>query len=99
MDSLFDNVKEETGTIKQITSQTNLLALNASIEAARAGDAGRGFAVVADEIRNLSEGTQTSSTSIMDALSNLEGTSDRMTQAITRTLELIAVPQPRSLHW
>lgn len=87
----FNMVKEETGTIKQITSQTNLLALNASIEAARAGDAGRGFAVVADEIRNLSEGTQTSSTSIMDALSNLEGTSDRMTQAITRTLELIAV--------
>ncbi len=87
----FNMVKEETGTIKQITSQTNLLALNASIEAARAGDAGRGFAVVADEIRNLSEGTQNSSTSIMDALSNLEGTSDKMTQAIGRTLELIAV--------
>ncbi len=86
----FNMVKEETGTIKQITSQTNLLALNASIEAARAGEAGRGFAVVADEIRNLSEGTQNSSTSIMDALSNLEDTSDKMTQAIGRTLELIA---------
>lgn len=87
----FTMVKEETGTIKQITSQTNLLALNASIEAARAGEAGLGFAVVADEIRNLSEGTQTSSTSIMDALANLEETSDKMTQAITRTLELIEV--------
>ena len=86
----FNMVKEETGTIKQITSQTNLLALNASIEAARAGEAGRGFAVVADEIRNLSEGTQNSSTSIMDALANLEDTSDKMTQAITRTLELIS---------
>ncbi len=86
----FNMVKEETGTIKQITSQTNLLALNASIEAARAGDAGRGFAVVADEIRNLSEGTQNSSTSIMDALSNLEDTSDKMTHAIGRTLELIS---------
>lgn len=86
----FNMVKEETGTIKQITSQTNLLALNASIEAARAGEAGRGFAVVADEIRNLSEGTQNSSTSIMDALANLEGTSDKMTLAIGRTLELIA---------
>lgn len=86
----FEMVKEETGTIREITSQTNLLALNASIEAARAGEAGRGFAVVADEIRNLSEGTQNSSTSIMNALSELEETSDAMTEAITRTLELIA---------
>ncbi len=85
----FEMVKEETGTIEQITSQTNLLALNASIEAARAGEAGRGFAVVADEIRNLSEGTKTSSTSIMGALEHLEQTSDKMTEAITKTLQLI----------
>lgn len=88
--SEFEMVKEETGTIRQITSQTNLLALNASIEAARAGEAGRGFAVVADEIRELSEGTQNSSASIMNALAELEETSDAMTGAITRTLELIA---------
>lgn len=36
----FNKVKQETGTIENITSQTNLLALNASIEAARAGEAG-----------------------------------------------------------
>ena len=85
----FEMVKQETGTIESITSQTNLLALNASIEAARAGEAGKGFAVVADEIRNLSMGTQNSSSSIMGALQHLENTSDKMTESITTILKLI----------
>lgn len=85
----FNKVQEETGTIEKITNQTNLLALNASIEAARAGEAGKGFAVVADEIRGLSTGTKASSTSIMEALTHLEQTSDRMTNSISKTLELI----------
>jgi len=85
----FEKVKQETGTIENISSQTNLLALNASIEAARAGEQGRGFAVVADEIRNLSLGTQSSSGSIMNALNSLEETSGRMTESITTILELI----------
>ncbi len=87
--SQFDKVKQETGTIEKISSQTNLLALNASIEAARAGEAGKGFAVVADEIRNLSMGTQQSSTSIMDALKLLEETSDKMTESVTTIMKMI----------
>ena len=86
----FDKVKQEIGTIENISSQTNLLALNASIEAARAGESGKGFAVVADEIRNLSMGTQNSSNSIMEALQSLEDTSDKMTESITTILKLIA---------
>ena len=85
----FGKVKVETGKINAISSQTNLLALNASIEAARAGEHGKGFAVVAEEIRNLSLGTQTSSSSIMDALGLLEEVSGKMTESVTDILGLI----------
>lgn len=94
----FEMVKKETGTIEKITSQTNLLALNASIEAARAGEAGKGFAVVADEIRDLSMGTKNSSNSILTALNHLEETAEKMTDSITKILQLITDAQGKVSH-
>ncbi len=85
----FETAKAETGTITKITNQTNLLSLNASIEAARAGEAGKGFAVVADEIRELSVGTQDSSSRILGALDRLEETSQKMMDSITKTIAII----------
>lgn len=85
----FDMAKNEIGTIDGINNKTNLLALNASIEAARAGEAGKGFAVVANEIRELSLGTKNSSNSIWEALEHLEDTSEKMTDTITQTIDLI----------
>ena len=85
----FEMVKNETGTIDNISNQTNLLALNASIEAARAGEAGKGFAVVAEQIRTLSTETRNSSGQISEALSRLDEISGKMTSSIEETLRLI----------
>ena len=85
----FKRVKDETSIIEQISTKTNLLALNAAVEAARAGEAGKGFKVVAAEIQDLSRGTKVSSESIMEALAKLAQTSDKMTDSIAKTLELV----------
>ena len=94
----FGMVKQETGTIENITNQTNLLALNASIEAARAGETGKGFAVVADQIRTLSTETHASSGQIREALSRLDATSAKMTASIEETLKLIQVTLEKVTH-
>lgn len=82
-------VEEFTGAILNISNQTNLLALNASIEAARAGEAGKGFAVVADEIRELSEGTKSSTEKITEIISKLAQDMEDATGNMIKTSDSI----------
>ncbi len=58
-------------SIKEISAQTNLLSFNASIEAARAGVAGKGFRIIANEVKKLSEGTNNTSESIKEKMTEL----------------------------
>ena len=67
-----DSIGKITETITKISEQTNLLALNATIEAARAGEAGKGFAVVANEIKELARETANATSSIRDAISDIQ---------------------------
>lgn len=67
-----DSIGKVTETITEISEQTNLLALNATIEAARAGDAGKGFAVVANEIKELAKETANATSSIREAIGQIQ---------------------------
>ncbi|MCC6465601.1 MAG: hypothetical protein IT463_09710 [Planctomycetes bacterium] len=83
--------------ITRIAQQTNMLALNATIEAARAGEAGKGFAVVAAEVKNLANQTRESAVAVdasiarlVNVVSGVAGTVNRLGQTTTAAAEEMA---------
>lgn len=79
-----------TETITEISAQTNLLALNATIEAARAGEAGKGFAVVANEIKELAKQTAGATSSIREAIEQIQNQSHSTITDIGNIAEVIS---------
>lgn len=75
--------------INDITEQTNLLSLNAAIIAAHAGEYGKSFSVVAEEIRNLSEGTKSSTREIEDLIKDFQGGINKSVNSMRKTADLI----------
>lgn len=82
-------IRQATELIASIASETNLLSLNASIEAARAGESGRGFAVVAEQIKNLSDQSNDSVTSIDEIIGGLIEDSEKAVATMERVNEII----------
>jgi methyl-accepting chemotaxis protein len=84
-----DRIGEILRFIDHIAHQTNLLALNATIEAARAGETGRGFAIVASEVKNLATQAGSATQQISDQISNIQGISHDVVDAIGQFKSII----------
>lgn len=78
-----------TNMIQQTSKQLKLLSLNAAIEAANAGEHGEGFAIVANQVKNLAEKTSEATAEVTEINKNIQITTDRSTEYISRIVELI----------
>ncbi len=86
----YDDIKNVSNLMENITQQINMLALNASIEAARAGEYGRGFSIVADNIRRLADDAKNSLTSIDTSIKDLNKTLSDSIENVSKLIEKVA---------
>lgn len=74
IDKITKLLKEINNVAKLVSSladETQMISFNASIEAARAGEQGKSFTIIAGEIRNLSEQSKNTVSSIQNFTSNI----------------------------
>lgn len=71
--------------IQEVADQTALLSLNAAIIAAQAGEHGRGFGVVAASIKDLSDRTRVTVTTIAQVVAEVRGGADDAVAAVGRS--------------
>lgn len=85
--SIIDEVLENSKKISQIAFKAQLLSFNASIEAARAGAAGRGFSVVAQEVGVLAQMSQSTAAEISENLLNNKNTIDAIVTQVSGNID------------
>ncbi len=72
--------------LQAINRQTRFLALNAAIEATRAGKTGAAFAVIARELKDLSNQTDTTVSSVSNRIVSISSSGNRVVRDLTQRL-------------
>lgn len=87
--SYSEQINKVLAIINKISKQTNLLSLNANIIAASSPEDKKSFAVVADEIHSLSKKTISSTSEILQIISNIDRSINMSSEASQASLSIV----------